>query len=80
MSSVYAVYLIVDCESGIREENLASRRVAEKCGATFIGLADAPEVDTIQRLLVENKELSHPEKARAAMERGRNAVRIYKVK
>jgi RimJ/RimL family protein N-acetyltransferase len=64
----------------IREENMASRRVAEKCGATFVGLTDAPEVDTIQRLLEENKELSHPEEAKAAMERGRNAVRIYKVK
>ncbi len=64
----------------IREENMASRRVAEKCGATFVGLADAPEVETIQRLLNKNTEMSHPEEAKAAMERGRNAVRIYKVK
>ena len=63
----------------IREENRASRRVAEKCGAIFVGMADAPEVETIQRLLDENAKMSPAEEAKAAMERGQNAVRVYKV-
>ena len=47
--------------------------------ATFVGLTDAPEVETIQRLLNENKETSLLEEATAAIERRKNAVRVYKV-
>ena len=63
----------------VRSENIASRRVLEKVGAEFVGLADAPEVETIQRLIGENLEMSSPADAMAAIERGKNTVRVYRV-
>lgn len=63
----------------IRQENAASRRVAEKNGAVFFGLDDPPEVASLQRLLENNDDLAKAEKARSIIERSRNTVRVYKV-
>ena len=67
----HACFLEKELIIKVRKENMASRRVAEKCGATFVGLTDAPEVETIQRLLNENKETSLLEEATVAIERGK---------
>ena len=63
----------------VRAENIASQRVLEKVGAVFVSLADAPEVATIQRLVSENAEMSSRAVALSALERGKNAVRVYRV-
>ena len=63
----------------VRVENIASRRVLEKVGAEFVSLADAPEVEIIQRFIDENVEMSSRADALAAIERGKNAVRVYRV-
>ena len=58
----------------VRAENIASQRVLEKVGAEFVCLTDAPEVETIQRLIAENAEMSNHAGALSAVERGKNAV------
>ncbi len=63
----------------MRSENIASPRVLEKVGAEFVCLADAPEVETIQKLIDERAEMSSPVDALAAIELGKNAVRVYRV-
>ena len=63
----------------IRKENLVSRHVAEKNGAQFVREVDPPEVVAIRTLLAENKELPHADEAKAAMERGKNTVLLYRV-
>ncbi len=63
----------------VRAENIASQRVLEKVGAVFVSMADAPEVETIQRLIAENAEMSNRADALSAIECGKNAVRVYRV-
>ena len=63
----------------IRQDNSASRRVAEKNGAVFVKMDDPPEVDSLQKLLDHNDDLTRAEEARAIIERSRNTVRVYKV-
>ena len=63
----------------IRKENKASCRVAEKNGAQFVKDDDPPEVETIKRLLADNRHLPNEDKARAVLERSKNTIRLYKV-
>lgn len=51
----------------------------EKVDAEFVCLADAPEVETIQRLIDENAEISSRADALATIKHGMNAVRVYRV-
>ena len=63
----------------IRKENLVSRHVAEKNGAQFVREVDPPEVVAIRTLLEHNKELSRADEAKAAIERSKDSVLLYKV-
>ena len=63
----------------VRQDNSASRRVAEKNGAVFIKMDDPPEVMALRTLLEHNDDLSRTEEARAIIERSKNTVRVYKV-
>lgn len=63
----------------VRQDNSASRRVAEKNGAVFLKLDDPPEVVALQTLLEHNDDLPSANVAREAIERSRNSVRLYKV-
>lgn len=49
----------------VREDNSASRRVAEKNGAVFIKMDDPPEVIALQTLLEHNDDPTRAEEARA---------------
>lgn len=63
----------------VRQDNSASRRVAEKNGAVFIKMDDPPEVMALRTLLEHNDDLSRAEEARAIIERSKNTVRVYRV-
>ena len=65
----------------IREENQASRRIAEKCGGVYTGSDDTPESVSIRKLLEKLPEEGRTERGdlREVIERGRGAVRIYRV-
>lgn len=63
----------------VRQDNSASRRVAEKNGAVFLKLDDPPEVVALQTLLEHNDDPMRTAEARAIIERSRNTVRVYKV-
>ena len=78
---VLARKVFPDCEIFIRikKDNKASCRVAEKNGAQFVKDEDPPEVETLKRLLAENKHLPNEAKARAVLEHSKNTIRVYKV-
>ena len=63
----------------VRENNMASRRVAEKCGGVLIGFADAPEVETLQNIIGKIDNPSNVAKAKETIEQGNNSVYVYKV-
>lgn len=63
----------------VRENNMASRRVAEKCGGVLIGFADAPEVETLQIIIGKIDNPSNVAKAKETIEQGNNSVYVYKV-
>lgn len=63
----------------VRENNRASRRVAEKCGGVLIGFVDAPEVETLQSIIGKSDNPSNAAKAKEIIEQGKNSVYVYKV-
>ena len=63
----------------VRKDNTASCRVAEKCGGVFLGMADVPEIEILQKSLEENGPVPISAETRALIERARNTVRVYKV-
>ena len=62
----------------VRENNMASRRVAVKCGGVLIGFVDAPEVETLQNIIGKSDNPSNA-KAKEIIEQGKNSVYVYKV-
>lgn len=68
----------------VRETNIASQRVAEKCGGEYIGTTDTPEAIAIQGILEKNRAagVGAGQDAKAledAIKQGKGAVRIYRV-
>lgn len=68
----------------VRETNIASQRVAEKCGGEYIGTTDTPEAIALQRLLDKTVAagVSSGEDTEAledTIKRGKGAIRIYRV-
>lgn len=63
----------------VRENNMSSRRVAEKCGGELVGFVDAPEVETLQNIIDKSDNPSSITKAKEIIEQGKNSVYVYKI-
>ena len=67
----------------VRATNTASLRVIEKCGGILIGTEDTPEAVLFRQFInSDNAKLIEEPQAevyRAAIERGRNGIRVYGV-
>lgn len=65
----------------IRKDNMASRRVAEKCGARLFGITDSPEAKSFQGLMDKYKDKTDFDFSayEEIIARGRNSVLIYEV-
>ena len=75
----HATFLEREIFIKVRENNMASRRVAEKCGGVLIGFADAPEVETLQNIIDKSDNPLNVAKANEIIEQGKNSVYVYKV-
>ncbi len=69
-------------EIRVRQENLPSRRVAEKCGGKLIGTTDTPETVYYQAFLDKSREALEPQhiiEIQGCIDRGKDGVVIYEV-
>ena len=63
----------------IRKGNIASQRVAEKCGGRYIENVDTPEAVSLQVLLEGQLDQDRAEAVREMIARGHDAVKVYEV-
>ena len=63
----------------IQKDNIASQRVAEKSGAVFLGMEDAPEVEIIQNYLNSHEVVPNADKLRSVIEQKKHSVMVYRI-
>ena len=63
----------------VRKDNIASRRIVEKCRGEFLRLEDSPESIALHVLLKFANEFPSAKKAAEAIEQGRDSIMVYRV-